>query len=372
MPIVIPISGVIARNELEEESNVTPKTLEKSLKDANGEDVLITINSPGGSVWAGLEMFSQIVNYPGNVETRIVSLAASMGSIIALAGKKRSAERTAMYFVHNAQGIGFGDYRELAKESKWLEDISVLMAGVYSEFLNITLDEARTLMDNDSQFFGPKLQDLGFELVDSENNVDESTARVTAKKRISEMGSKLQNEDYMEDLEKAVACISDEKSSFNKFTENKMSLDKNAKIQNSTANKIKTTPATGGTNNIQEDVNMTLDELKTQYPDLCAQIEQAGVDKEKRRVSAHMKLGKATNSMDLAQKFIEEGRSTMDEDVNAEYLTAGMNKTDLDNRQTDNPDTGQQPTETPDAHLDAFEAGMTGGADLYLDDVEDK
>ena len=74
--ITIPISGIIARFEMESESNVTPATLKKSLDAANGEDVLITINSPGGSVFQGMEMFSMIRNYPGHTETRAVSLAA--------------------------------------------------------------------------------------------------------------------------------------------------------------------------------------------------------------------------------------------------------------------------------------------------------
>ena len=74
--VTIPISGIIANFELESESNVTPSSLRKSLEKANGEDILVTINSPGGGVFAGLEMFSLLKNYSGNVETRIVSLAA--------------------------------------------------------------------------------------------------------------------------------------------------------------------------------------------------------------------------------------------------------------------------------------------------------
>ena len=79
---IIRISGVIADWQMEREENVTPATLKKSLDEANGEDVLILINSPGGEVYQGLEMFSMIKNYSGHTETRPVSLAASMGSIM--------------------------------------------------------------------------------------------------------------------------------------------------------------------------------------------------------------------------------------------------------------------------------------------------
>ena len=203
----IAISGIIANFEMENESNVTPATLSKSLEAANGEDLLITINSPGGSVFAGLEMFSLIQNYPGNTETRVVSLAASMGSVLALAGDQKSIENTAMFFIHNAQGIGIGDHRDLASESVWLKDISILIANLYGEFTTISTDEALAFMDDDSHFFGSALELLGFKVVSGSGEPNESTAKVNARMKSQEARAKMTDEKYSDDIEQAAASI---------------------------------------------------------------------------------------------------------------------------------------------------------------------
>lgn len=207
MPKIIAISGIIANFEMDNESNVTPATLRKSLEVANGEDLLITINSPGGSVFAGLEMFSLIQNYPGNTETRVVSLAASMGSVLALAGDKKSIENTAMFFIHNAQGIGIGDHRDLASESEWLKDVSVLIANLYAEFTTLSLDEALAFMDDDSHFFGAELELIGFESVKGGSEPNESTARVNARMKFQEARAKMTDGKYSDDIEQAAASI---------------------------------------------------------------------------------------------------------------------------------------------------------------------
>lgn len=278
---IIPISGVIANFEYDEESNVTPSSLRKSLNDAGSEDILVTINSPGGSVFAGLEMFSLLQNYPGNVETRIISFAASMGSVLALAGNKKSAENTAMFFIHNAIGVGIGDYRELAKESKFLEDVSKLIANLYAEYTLLDLKDARNFMDEDSQFFGNDLELLGFEIIQTDQSLDESSARVNAKMKFSEARAKMMDEKYSDNLEKAVASIDFQKFGIkNKPDVPDMSGDEfknNSHHHNIQSSGTKPETTTGNTpapiagNNIQEVNAMTLTEYLASNP--TAQIE---------------------------------------------------------------------------------------------------
>lgn len=353
--ITIPISGIIARFEYDAESNVTPESFKKSLSDANGEDVLITINSPGGSVWEGLEMFSMIQNYSGKTETRVISLAASMGSILALAGNKRSIENTAMYFIHNAQGGGYGDHRDLAEASEWLKDVSTLLANIYSEYTALTLKEAQNLMNKDTHFFGEELKSLGFETIETGNELNNAVARVQAVKRIGEIENKISQDDFLNDLQKVAASISPKKN-LDKFL-----IQNNSKILN------EKTPATGGEQNKKQEVVMTLDELKVQHPHLYNQIfqagEESGAKKERGNVSAHMKwLDVAPEAVASA---IEKGEEFSHVHLSA-YTKASMNKSDLDKRDKDNPDTGLQSDNKngADANLDAFNQGMSGALDF--------
>ena len=73
MAKVISLSGVVGYD-------ITADNIREQLKEANGEDVIFEINSPGGDVFDGIEIYNIIRGYHGETETRLISLGASMGS----------------------------------------------------------------------------------------------------------------------------------------------------------------------------------------------------------------------------------------------------------------------------------------------------
>ena len=79
---------------------------------------------------------------------------------------------------------------------------------------------------------------------------------------------------------------------------------------------------------------MTIDELKTQDPDLYKKVFEAGINQERDRVQAHLTLGKQAGAMEAAVKHIEAGDG-MTQTITAEYMAAGMNKADVDKRKDD-------------------------------------
>lgn len=358
--IIIRISGIIASFELENESNVTPATLRKSLDDAGSEDVLITINSPGGFVFQGLEMFSMIQNHPGNTETRVVSLAASMGSVLALAGDKKSIEDTAMFFIHNAVGIGFGDHREMAKVTQWLKDITNLLAGLYQKHTTLSLTKAQNLMDDETQFFGKDLVDLGFELVETGDDVNQSTARVQAVARLKECEAKISNEEALNDLEKVAASIADEKQKpdIHKAGWNKNTLNSNLnqKTNDNITDDSQNPAADAGKNNTEEK-HMTLDEFMAKHPGLYAEAVQVGVNKEFDRANAHITLGRQAGALELAVKNIED-KKEFTLTVSAEYQAEALKNKDVTDRITDDTNLGDTQTvgegETDEADTEAY------------------
>ena len=64
----------------------SPGMVGKVLEEANGEDIEVEINSGGGSVFAGSEIYTAIKSYKGKKTAKIVGLAASAASVIAMAG----------------------------------------------------------------------------------------------------------------------------------------------------------------------------------------------------------------------------------------------------------------------------------------------
>lgn len=82
-------------------------------------------------------------------------------------------------------------------------------------------------------------------------------------------------------------------------------------------------------------VNMTKEELKSQFPDVHAAILEEGKTSERKRVNAHLKLGTAYKAMDVAMKAIAEGKSSQDEEVAADYQVANVNRLEAAARQAD-------------------------------------
>lgn len=336
---IIRISGVIADWQMESEENVTPAELKKSLDLADGEAVLFLINSPGGSVFHGLEMFSMIKNYPGKTETRVTSLAASMGSVLALAGDVKSVEESAMYFIHNAWGGAIGDYREMRKYAQWLEDITSLLASMYEKHTSLSFEEARKLMDDDTQFFGESLVNLGFKSVDDPEPVDRAFAKVNSVARLKECSAKLSEEQLKNDLEKVAASINGGKFDFLEGSQNSNQPAANA-----------------GKNKTEENITVkNIAELKAQFPDLYAEAVKAGVDQERDRVKAHITMGETAGAIDLAVKNIKEG-ADFTQAINAEYMAEGFKNRDINDRNDDEPEGDLGADSSDDADDEAEQA----------------
>jgi len=341
---IITISGIIATWEMENESNVTPATLKKSLDDANGEDVRIDINSPGGSVFAGLEMFSAIRNYSGKTETRIVSMAASMGSIVALAGNKRTAERTASYMIHNASSFAWGDHRAMAKAARELEAVSGHLSNIYTDRAGVDNADVRAKMNEETWLYGEELDDFGFEIVEPADPVDIATAKFESLARYNNFKASIKPEEFAADFEKVAASIAGPKIK---------PVTNTTKISNST-------PKIEGKINNEEKI-MDFNKLKNEHPDIFAQAVQQGVDQERERVEAHAEW------VDVAPKEVMAAIIAGDDFTvkhSSKYAKAQLVKTDVQDRLDDDETTPVVVSASEDdteAEIEAYGSALSKG-----------
>ena len=77
---------------------------------------------------------------------------------------------------------------------------------------------------------------------------------------------------------------------------------------------------------------MDLTQLKAQHPETFAAAVQQGTTDERDRVSAHLMMGESSGDMKTASASIKDG-SGMTATLQATYMTAGMNRSDVDARQ---------------------------------------
>jgi ATP-dependent Clp protease protease subunit len=90
----IPIKGIIVANdekwiyELFGYEVTTPKDVDQLLNEVDNEDLEVLINSPGGDVYSGSEIYTILKDHANNVDVKIVGVAASAASVVAMAGEK--------------------------------------------------------------------------------------------------------------------------------------------------------------------------------------------------------------------------------------------------------------------------------------------
>lgn len=153
----IKISGVIIPNDYQEIYDwigwdaTSPRKVEQSLNNADG-DVTVEINSGGGSVFAGSEIYTMLRDYKGKVTIKITGLAASAASVIAMAGDKVLMSPTAQMMIHNATISTHGDYREMDHTSDFLKNVNKTIANAYKAKSGKADEELLALMDKETWF----------------------------------------------------------------------------------------------------------------------------------------------------------------------------------------------------------------------------
>lgn len=126
-----------------------PRDVAQVIEKANGEKLDVYINSGGGSVFAGSEIYAALREYSGQVEIHVVGIAASAASVIACAGQSDIAP-TAMLMIHNAAAYAEGDYHDMDKTSEILQKVNETVAAAYVTKAGMSKENALALMEDET------------------------------------------------------------------------------------------------------------------------------------------------------------------------------------------------------------------------------
>lgn len=126
-----------------------PKKVNEAIASAGGEPLEIFINSGGGDIFAGSEIYSAIRAYGGAVNIHVTGIAASAASVIACAGHS-DISPTAMVMVHNVSSTADGDYHDMDKQSEVLKKANETIAAAYVAKTGMKQSEALELMDKET------------------------------------------------------------------------------------------------------------------------------------------------------------------------------------------------------------------------------
>ena len=133
---------------------VCPADVQASLDAANGEPVVVYINSGGGDVFAGAEIYTALMDYPGDVELQIVGLAASAASVIAMA-RRCVISPVGQIMVHNVSSAAEGDYRAMHHTGDVLDNANDALANAYMRKSGLPREKIRQMMDEETWLTAP-------------------------------------------------------------------------------------------------------------------------------------------------------------------------------------------------------------------------
>ena len=126
-----------------------PKAVNSAIAKANGEKLDVYINSGGGDIFAGSEIYSSLRSYKGDVLIHVVGLAASAASVVTCA-RESEITPTAMVMVHNVSSYAEGDYRDMNHQAEVLEKANKIIAAAYVEKTGMAEAEALAMMDKET------------------------------------------------------------------------------------------------------------------------------------------------------------------------------------------------------------------------------
>lgn len=121
----------------------------------------LRIHSPGGDVFEGLAIYNLLKNHPAKVTTHIDGLAASMGSVIAMAGDIINMPENAMMMIHKPWGIQGGDADDMRKYAELMDKLETSMIGAYRR-TGLSDDELKALLKQETWYTGAEAVAAGF------------------------------------------------------------------------------------------------------------------------------------------------------------------------------------------------------------------
>ena len=169
--VELTISGAIGESTYFYEAT-SAKDVKEALENSTG-DIHIFLNSSGGDVFQGIEIYNYLKNLSNNVTVEVTGTACSAASIIAMGANKLVMNTGTSLMIHEASTFTWGNKNELKKVLGALETIDQSIVDIYNEKTGIDKVKLENYLSNETWFTADEAVELGFaDEKKSEENVD--------------------------------------------------------------------------------------------------------------------------------------------------------------------------------------------------------
>ena len=171
---------------------VTASRIAGALRSLNGADVTVNINSPGGDMFEGLAIYNLLREYDGKVTVKVLGLAASAASIIAMAGDDVQIGRGAFLMIHNCWVYAMGNRHDLAQIAADMEPFDNAMSDIYQARSGLDADTIGKMMDGETYIGGSEAVAKGFadSLLSADEIADDDDSPAAALRKLDALLAK--------------------------------------------------------------------------------------------------------------------------------------------------------------------------------------
>jgi ATP-dependent protease ClpP protease subunit len=150
----------------------------RDLKAIEAATIHLRLNSPGGDVFEGLTIFNALRQHGAKIVAHVDGFAASIASVIALAGEEVRMAENAFFMIHNPFTITIGDAADHRKTAEVLDKVEGTLAGVYVAKTDAGEEQVAEWMAAETWFTAEEAKDAGFaDAIDGPAAESEAAAR---------------------------------------------------------------------------------------------------------------------------------------------------------------------------------------------------
>ncbi len=153
----------------------------KELSELKADTINVHINSYGGEVSEGLAIYNYLKNSAAKIVTYCDGFACSAASVVFMAGDKRIMNEASLLLIHNAWTSASGNAEELRKRASDLEKITQASVNAYMSKVNISEEELKKLMDDETWLTPEECLEYGFAtdtMKESETGINQSAMKM--------------------------------------------------------------------------------------------------------------------------------------------------------------------------------------------------
>ena len=199
--VELTLSGYVYERWTEDDNAIDAKLVRNAL-DGVDKPIVIKLNSPGGDVFQGIEIYNYLKNHTSHVTVEVTGLAASAASIISMGADEIVMNTGTTMLIHNASGGVWGNAEDIINYGNMVKTLDKSIIDIYEERTGQSRDTITDWMSVEKTFTASECLEYGFA-----NKVKERT-----KQADEEIEQSMENEAINDLIAKAVASAFEAKN----------------------------------------------------------------------------------------------------------------------------------------------------------------